>query len=405
MGRSMSEKVICHGCGKKYKWDEQFAGRKVKCACGAVFRMELVTPPAPAESSTPKAPPKPKTPPPPPKREAGPLELADEPPAPPVSATTPSNCPKCDSALQPGAVLCVSCGYHLKTGQSMRTSTAADIEDLKQRDQDDMERAYHFKEWTAPLIMLAVGFVLLMLASYLQARADRIAEEEWEQQYAQQYGSDTDDPQEAGLLEDSEGPSEEAAEDPVADDDSVDETLDGSADLDVTVDNPADEGAEVDEGGVGDEAAYEDEDYYDDESWYDEDDDPTVLEGAIGGALSLTALIVYNLVLTFVGTIGMLIACALCVRFLGLSFGNLLSALVKLPAIYVLSNGLAEVLDALTNDFWPLSNGVWFLTNFFLLYWLFDLDTDETWYVIVAMFVVKIAMIFLVGAALLALFL
>ena len=30
-------RIVCSACGKKYKWQEKLAGKKVKCGCGAVI--------------------------------------------------------------------------------------------------------------------------------------------------------------------------------------------------------------------------------------------------------------------------------------------------------------------------------------------------------------------------------
>jgi hypothetical protein len=33
----MSDSIVCDACGKKYKWHDKLAGKKVKCACGQVI--------------------------------------------------------------------------------------------------------------------------------------------------------------------------------------------------------------------------------------------------------------------------------------------------------------------------------------------------------------------------------
>jgi hypothetical protein len=39
----MSDSIVCDGCGKKYKWQEKLAGKKVKCACGQVIAIAMRT--------------------------------------------------------------------------------------------------------------------------------------------------------------------------------------------------------------------------------------------------------------------------------------------------------------------------------------------------------------------------
>lgn len=83
-------KFACPYCGKLYRWKPEMAGRSAKCACGA----KLVVP---AEA---------------PKSVAVPV-------APPAPVASQSTCPGCGAALSPGAVLCVNCGFNLKTGKKL----------------------------------------------------------------------------------------------------------------------------------------------------------------------------------------------------------------------------------------------------------------------------------------------
>lgn len=39
----MSDSIVCDGCGKKYKWQEKLAGKKVKCGCGHVIAIAART--------------------------------------------------------------------------------------------------------------------------------------------------------------------------------------------------------------------------------------------------------------------------------------------------------------------------------------------------------------------------
>src|SRR6476620_3298540 len=142
----------CGTCGKPYKVDERFAGKKAACrACGTVNNIPTgkgtarVVQPDDAGDRSPL------------QREpvrvadaandgdenAFPLgvmgealELADAPePEPPVAKPAPrrvqpvralpvDECPNCGSALDPGAVFCTGCGFNLKTRQKVSTTVA-----------------------------------------------------------------------------------------------------------------------------------------------------------------------------------------------------------------------------------------------------------------------------------------
>lgn len=166
-------KFGCDECGKRYRWKEQLAGKKVKCKCGHVMRVpetvededegefELADETTPTKAPPPP-PPKPAAPPPlpdssdsdsddglasasvdavpavdsPPDIESklgegstatidpssssvgefalsGDSEMGMQPPP------TGDPCPECGSGLAAGAVLCVSCGFNIATGQKL----------------------------------------------------------------------------------------------------------------------------------------------------------------------------------------------------------------------------------------------------------------------------------------------
>jgi hypothetical protein len=126
----MSEaKVICSGCGKAYTWRAEFAGKKVKCKCGAVFEMPKTAP----------EPEKPKVqdddlfeledtrgvaPLPDPDallaataaKAAKPISGPSAPnPVKPPAAAGPDSCPGCGAHLPEAAVICMNCGYNRRT--------------------------------------------------------------------------------------------------------------------------------------------------------------------------------------------------------------------------------------------------------------------------------------------------
>jgi DNA-directed RNA polymerase subunit RPC12/RpoP len=117
-------KFSCAACGKEYRWKPELAGRKAKCACGAAIVVPAERPaagPAPAPLKPPAAPPVA-----PPAARAVPApDAALPPPAPPptpapeVKPSPGAACPSCGAPLAANAVLCVNCGYNLKTGKTL----------------------------------------------------------------------------------------------------------------------------------------------------------------------------------------------------------------------------------------------------------------------------------------------
>lgn len=81
----------CPSCGRKFPWKAESAGRKGKCKCGNVLIVPAAADPEPEPSS---------------------LQVAAE---------APTACPGCGQTMEPGAVLCLHCGYNLRTGGKMAT--------------------------------------------------------------------------------------------------------------------------------------------------------------------------------------------------------------------------------------------------------------------------------------------
>ncbi len=120
-----SIQVVCK-CGKKLKAPATSVGKKARCpACGTVMILSAAN----TITRTPAASAPPKVPPP----AASPADddgmgalydLADQ----ANSAAPPpitSRCPKCQTALDDGAVLCTNCGYDTRTGQAVATAPPA----------------------------------------------------------------------------------------------------------------------------------------------------------------------------------------------------------------------------------------------------------------------------------------
>jgi hypothetical protein len=101
MASSLETRVVCPACGVKYKWDPEFAGRKIKCKCGEILRL-------------PKAAGAPAT-----------VEPAQSTASSASKAVFPSAerpCPSCGSTVKSGAVICLNCGFHLAEGKKLQTA-------------------------------------------------------------------------------------------------------------------------------------------------------------------------------------------------------------------------------------------------------------------------------------------
>lgn len=112
MSETQRAKFVCEECGKSYTWKPELAGKKAKCKCGAVMLVPQTEPGA--------------------DELAGLYDLAEDDPPPrrkasaqPVAAAEGAStmrCPSCQSAMEAGAVICLACGFNLKTGSKMNTA-------------------------------------------------------------------------------------------------------------------------------------------------------------------------------------------------------------------------------------------------------------------------------------------
>ena len=102
MSESAAGGVRCPGCGKVYRWRPEFAGRKARCKeCGAVMVMPAGPPDEVGEQTT--------------------QQPAD------TTLSAPSDrCPSCGSTINPGAVICVACGFNMKEGKHIETDVGSD---------------------------------------------------------------------------------------------------------------------------------------------------------------------------------------------------------------------------------------------------------------------------------------
>ena len=120
MSDSSRQDIACPGCGKTYRWQEKFAGRKVRCkTCNGVFAMPA-EPPRQADSAK-----RPEKRP----RKADSAKRPKEPP-PRVEESEDLDihtCPSCSNPVKIGAVICVRCGYNIKEGKQIETAVGSDV--------------------------------------------------------------------------------------------------------------------------------------------------------------------------------------------------------------------------------------------------------------------------------------
>lgn len=222
-------RVTCPACSKAYRWKEALSGRKVQCKCGAVFRMpsavgeraDLVRPPSepttasvdqPASTVNDDA------------RQAPLSEGYDlhdshlDAPVPRSARETASSgggasgggrCPSCNQPVKPAAVICVNCGFNLKSGTQLKTAVGKPVTDAadetaaspagaaaalpdrfssisgrKGLDTEavgqDTARQQKWQDLYLPLIILGVGVVLVLINAFgLMPMAAKIFAEAW----------------------------------------------------------------------------------------------------------------------------------------------------------------------------------------------------------------------------------
>lgn len=120
----MAIEFVCPTCGKTLKLRDEAAGKRGRCPqCQAVITVpdqslaeddliEIVPADAPPAKKPPALPPKPVKP---------PVSTAMTPAAPEAVSAATKPCPGCGKALPEKAVICVSCGFNLKTGKKLQT--------------------------------------------------------------------------------------------------------------------------------------------------------------------------------------------------------------------------------------------------------------------------------------------
>jgi dienelactone hydrolase len=124
-------------CGKAYRVGEALAGKRARCkACGR----EMTVPAGP----------------PPMAKLVQPRPVAVAPPAIPAP-----RCPNCSSLMQPGAVLCVNCGFDARTGK--RASRATSASPLPKSKLSGLQ-TWHIVSGVLALVLLGMGIAAFALS-------------------------------------------------------------------------------------------------------------------------------------------------------------------------------------------------------------------------------------------------
>src|SRR5258708_17434022 len=120
MGTSEPSSFDCQACGKQYRWKAELAGKRVKCKCGA----PLTVPKAPASevavpiavaSDDPFA------------EALASAAAAEEAGGYAIAANEGPRCAGCAGPMEPGAVVCMRCGYNVKLGTKLGVEVAGQV--------------------------------------------------------------------------------------------------------------------------------------------------------------------------------------------------------------------------------------------------------------------------------------
>ncbi len=189
----MSDAIACPSCLKRFKWTPRIAGKRVTCHCGQKF----VAPEAPGGAVVPVYETGAKKP--EPKQEDDTYELnfddpAEDAPKRKAQHAGATKCPDCNAPVNPGAVVCVRCGYNLAAGEKIKTAVGAapaeDDGDARAPVQDsadlppsamssrsrldagiaeDMAKQHRFRNVILPTVYVSLGVVLILLCGLVVA--------------------------------------------------------------------------------------------------------------------------------------------------------------------------------------------------------------------------------------------
>lgn len=311
-----------------YRWVSTAAGKKIRCKCDAVFRMpRSANEPAALERPATSDHPAPNidaahTPPPAKTSDAGKdlnfnedelnlydLASDDFNTAKPAASPQQTTCPSCHKTVKPGAVICINCGYNLKSGEQVRSEVIADHEIIPPQKQ-------------------AIPGGLFVAAQMGKVKLGQTKEQTDAQIKLQQ-------------LIDYQLP--------------VCLTFIGVM-LAIT------QGA-----------------------FFGQSDEWSVLANVVYVFVELLFFVPFYIVSLFISA-----------KLMGVSFGNISSAAIKIAAIILLPNTLGVIVGNIIPEVgWLVGWGLSWATYFFLLSFLFELEMGETFMLIVVLFVVQLVGAFL----------
>lgn len=122
-------------------------------------------------------------------------------------------------------------------------------------------------------------------------------------------------------------------------------------------------------------------------------------DGVAMQGVTLGATVFGVMMLTAVETVAMLIGCLIAAKLIGVGFGSLGSAMVKLPACFVVPAAIDLIVSSLTG-FGLFGWGAGIFTYYIMLRLLFDLEEQETVLVIAIVWLTKLVIGFAIGSML-----
>lgn len=127
----MAIKVKCGSCDAGFKAKDELAGRRVKCPkCKVPLTIPAAAPPKPVARAVPAAP----------ATNHNPLlDLLDEQNIRSTSSGGPM-CENCAADLEPGAIICMECGFNHQTGGKLQTDVHEDDSEGSQSGMSDADR-------------------------------------------------------------------------------------------------------------------------------------------------------------------------------------------------------------------------------------------------------------------------
>ena len=319
MAEDDAARMTCPDCGRKYRWSERYAGRRVRCKCGHTMHMPEEPPSSEASA-------------------AGMYSLTD---GDGLGTGSAGQCPSCGGEMAADAVICIECGYNSSTGQQMGEATTPRKrrlpgDEARAEAERRIERAEAVRSIWVPFILLILGVILTVFQAYVRSTIDPFAGEmygEDESLVYEEYATEAEEAEQLAVEENIESPA-------------VGEQM------------PADQ-------------------------WPDSEDSEVMIEPSriLTGSVTIVGSLIRIIVETMFGVALMIGVCFVAAKALDTGFGALWTAILKLAAIYVAPGALGAIVgmyvpDAILSFMAQLIIPVGLY--YWLLSWLFDLDLFET---------------------------